>query len=141
MTGKDRIETLATGYGLVEGPRVDARGQLYFSDVLRGGVYRRSPEGEIESVVPKRRGVGGIVLHADGGIVVTGRNVCHVRDGHTRVLFEAEGAAFNDLVTDAAGRVYVGSLRSSAFSQAAEREPGELYRIDAEGAGSCSTRT
>ena len=135
MTARDSVETLATGYGLVEGLRVDAHGQLYFSDVVRGGVYRRSARGEIDTVVPKRRGVGGIVLHADGGVVVTGRNVCHVKGGHTRVLFEVEAAAFNDLVTDAAGRVYVGSLRSSAFSQAAEREPGELYRIDAEGRG------
>ena len=43
-------EILASGYGLVEGPRADAKGSLYFSDVLLGGVYRRVPEGEIEIV-------------------------------------------------------------------------------------------
>jgi D-xylonolactonase len=135
VAASDRIETLASGYGLVEGLRVHADDHLYFSDVIEGGVYRRSPEGEIEPVVPKRRGVGGIVLHADGGVVVSGRSVCHVRDGHTRVLLEIEGAAFNDLVTDSAGCVCVGSLRSSAFLQGGERQPGELYRIDAEGRG------
>ena len=35
------LETLASGYGLIEGPRVDAEGGLYFSDVHNGGVYRR----------------------------------------------------------------------------------------------------
>jgi D-xylonolactonase len=114
---------------------VDADDHLYFSDVIEGGVHRRSPGGEIELVVPKRRGVGGIALHADGGVVVSGRNVCHVRDGHTRVLLEIEGAAFNDLVTDSAGCVCAGSLRSSAFLQGEERQPGELYRVDAEGRG------
>ena len=69
------LETIASGYGLIEGPRVDADGNLYFSDVTNGGVYRRSPSGEITTAVPKRRGVGGIALHADGGIVVSGKNI------------------------------------------------------------------
>jgi len=131
-----RFETLATGYGLVEGPRVDRENGLYFSDALRGGVHRRSPEGSIETVIPKRRGVGGIALHADGGIVVSGRNICHVRDGVSRIVFELQDTpGFNDLFTDAEGRVLVGSQRFSPFAQSAERVPGELYRIDAAGHG------
>jgi D-xylonolactonase len=127
------METLAFGYGLVEAPRVDEQDRLYFSDVLGGGVYRRSPDGTIETIVPKRRGVGGMALHADGGVVVSGKNVAHVRDGVTRVLLEVEGAlGFNDLTTDAAGRVYVGSLRSNAFNEG-PRVPGECWRIDGEG--------
>jgi gluconolactonase len=127
------IETLATGYGLIEGPRCDASGRLYFSDVQRGGVYCRSTDGSIETVVPKRRGVGGIALHAEGGIVISGRNVCHVKDGETRIVFALEDTpGFNDLFTDARGRVYVGSMRSDPFRDG-PRQPGELYRIDAEG--------
>jgi len=41
MTARDSVETLATGYGLVEGLRVDAHGQPYFSDVVRGGAHLR----------------------------------------------------------------------------------------------------
>lgn len=127
------METLAYGYGLVEAPRVDAQGRLYFSDALGGGVYRRSADGSIETIVPKRRGVGGMALHADGGVVVSGRNVVHVQGGETRVLLEVEGVlGFNDLTTDAAGRVYVGSLRSNAFDSG-PRVPGECWRIDGEG--------
>ena len=127
------VETLAYGYGLIEGPRVDAAGNLFFSDVTNGGVFRRAPDGTITTAIPKRRGVGGIALHAGGGLVVSGRNVCHVKDGVTRILFEREGVpGFNDLFTDAAGRVYVGSLRSDPFREG-PRIPGELYRIDGEG--------
>jgi gluconolactonase len=131
------IEILASGYGLIEGPRVDADNRLYFSDVQRGGVYRRSPDGQIETVVPKRRGVGGIALHAEGGIVISGRNICHVRDGESRIVFDLEDApGFNDLFTDAQGRVYVGSMRSNPFGDLdAPRTAGELYRIDSEGKG------
>ena len=129
-----KFETLAWGYGLIEGPRVDGAGNLYFSDVTNGGVFRRRPDGSIETVVAKRRGVGGIALHADGGIVISGKNVCHVRDGATRVLFARDDVpGFNDLFTDAQGRVYTGSMRSNPFSESGERTPGECYRIDAEG--------
>src|SRR5438270_5861739 len=103
------LERLAYGYGLLEGPRVDAAGNLYFSDVPNGGVYRRSPDGAITVAVPKRRGVGGIALHADGGIVVSGRNICHVRDGHTRIVFAPDAPGLNDLFTDARGRIICGT--------------------------------
>ena len=84
--------------------------------------------------VPKRRGVGGIALHADGGLVMSGRNICHIRDGETRIVFELpDVGGFNDLFTDAAGRVYVGSLRDDPFSVGGERKAGEAYRIDLDG--------
>jgi gluconolactonase len=139
-TGLDRtrrsaLELLASGYRLVEGPRVDADGGLYFSDVHGGGVYRRSRDGALETVVPKRRGVGGIALHADGGIVCSGRNICHVRNGETRIVFELPNTpGWNDIFTDSQGRIYAGTMRTSPFGDASEpRTPGELWRIDAEG--------
>lgn len=129
------IEALAWGYTLIEGPRWAPDGSLYFSDVHAGGVRRLLPSGEVELVIPKRRGVGGIALHADGGIVVSGRNISHVRNGETRVLYERDDVGgFNDLFTDAEGRIYVGSLRSDPFAVDTEnRRPGDAYRIDGEG--------
>ncbi|MCS6924888.1 MAG: SMP-30/gluconolactonase/LRE family protein [Candidatus Binatia bacterium] len=127
------LETLAYGYGLLEGPRVDKAGHLYFSDVTNGGVYRRAPDGTVVTVVPRRRGVGGIVLHADGGVVISGKNICHVKEGATRILFQRDDIpGFNDLFTDSEGRVYAGSLRSDPFKEG-PRVPGELWRIDGEG--------
>jgi gluconolactonase len=131
------IETLAWGYSLIEGPRMAPDGGLYFSDVHNGGVRRLAPDGSVELIVPKRRGVGGIALHADGGIVISGKNVCHVRDGVTRILYERDDVGgFNDLFTDDAGRVYVGSLRDDPFRiDEGDRRTGDAYRIDAEGEG------
>ncbi len=129
------MELITSGYRLIEGPRVDSEGRLYFSDVHGGGVYRLSADGALETIVPKRRGVGGIALHADGGIVCSGRNICHVRDGETRILFDPpDTPGFNDIFTDALGRVYAGTMRTSPFGDAGgPRTPGELWRIDAEG--------
>lgn len=128
------VETLAWGYGLIEGPRPDPEGGLYFSDVIRGGVHRLAPDGSVSVAVPKRRGVGGIALHADGGILISGRNVCHVRNGETRIVFELpDVGGFNDLFADESGRVYVGSMRDDPFRSEGARQAGEAYRIDAEG--------
>lgn len=125
------VEALAWGYGLVEGPRPAPDGSLYFSDVRGGGVRRLTAGGAVEVVVPKRRGVGGIALHAGGGLVISGRNVCHVRDGHTRIVYERDDVGgFNDLFTDAAGRVYVGSLRDDPFDVGGpDRRAGDFYRL------------
>lgn len=109
---------------------MDPRDRLYFSDARGGGVYRRAPDGEVETIVAKRRGVGGIALHAEGGIVISGKDVCHVRDGHSRTVFRRDGVpGFNDLFTDAEGRVLVGSQRFNPFAEGAKSIPGELYRI------------
>lgn len=131
------MEEIATGYGLVEAP-VWAEGRgLYFSDVLGGGVYRLGLDGQVSTAIPKRRGVGGMALHAEGGLVVGGRNIAWVADdGETRVLLEPgaiEGAiGFNDLTTDQSGRIYVGSLCYRVFAD--PPKPGFLHVIDLDGA-------
>jgi xylono-1,5-lactonase len=128
------FEILASGYGLVEGPTEDPDGAIVFSDVLGGGVYRVDRGGKVETVVPKRRGVGGIALHADGGVVCSGRDIVHVRGGETRTLFGIPGLpGWNDLCTDAEGRIYAGALRFAVFDPNAQPVPGECYRIDAAG--------
>ena len=129
-----RFETLASGFGLTEAPCWDGAGGVYFSDVLGGGL-RRWSRGGIEDVVPKRRGIGGMCLHADGGIVVSGRDVLHVRDGEQRMLLGGmEGVTgFNDLAVDTEGSVYVGALRFSPFA-GEQPVPGQVWPIGTAGA-------
>lgn len=130
-----QLETLAHGYGLIEGPRVDERNRLYFSDVPNGGVYRRSPDGVIETLIPRRRGVGGIALNAAGGIVCSGRSLICWDEAtkQSRDLFtEWEGRALrglNDLTVDAQGSVFVGSLEFDALSTD-KPIPGNVFRVD-----------
>ena len=125
------FEVVASGYGLVEAPTVDLDGTLLFSDVLGGGVYRLGADKVVSTVVPKRRGVGGIALHADGGIVCSGRDVVHVRDGETRTVLHVDGiAGWNDIATDRAGVLDAGGLRFAVFDPDALEVPGELWCID-----------
>jgi gluconolactonase len=128
------FELLASGYGLIEGPTLAPGGGLYFSDVLGGGVYRLAPNGAIETVVPKRRGVGGIAAHADGGVVCSGRDLVHVKDAVTRTLFAIDGLpGWNDLCTDSRGRVYAGAVRFRVFDPGVTVVPGECWRVEAAG--------
>jgi sugar lactone lactonase YvrE len=129
-----QFEELASGYSLLEAPVWDGSGGVYFSDVLQGGVRRWSEAG-VKDVLAKRRGIGGMCLHADGGLVVSGRDVLQVRDGDQRVLLgEMEGVTgFNDLAVGPDGGVYVGALRFKPFAGEAPK-PGQVWRIHVDGA-------
>ena len=128
------FEELASGYSLLEAPVWDGAGGVYFSDVLKGGVRRWSEAG-VEDVLPKRRGVGGMCLHAGGGLVVSGRDVIHVSDGEQRVVLAGmDGVTgFNDLGADAKGSLYVGALRFSPIA-GEPPVPGQVWKVDGEGA-------
>lgn len=132
------MNRVATGYGLIEGPLWDAARGLYFSDVINGGVDLLTLDGRIEPAVPKRRGIGGMALHETGRLVVGGRDIACVSlaDGSSRTLLALNAIAgatgFNDLTTDSAGRIYVGSLAFKVFGGEAPR-PGHLHVIDLDG--------
>jgi gluconolactonase len=132
------MDALASGYGLIEAPVWVPGEGLYWSDVLHGGVYRRALTGEVTTAIPHRRGIGGMARHAEGGLVVGGRNIAFksLTDGRSAVLLEPsiepDVVGFNDLTTDAAGRIYVGSLAFRVFAGDAPR-PGHLHMIDLDG--------
>jgi len=112
---------------LLEGPRLTADGAVLYSDVTGGGIYR---DGEV--VVAKRRGVGGLVPHRDGGVVVTGRTVQH----GDRVLLARDDLTgfngFNDLTTTPDGELLVGALRFQPF-KGEQPVPGALLHVRAPG--------
>ena len=132
------MEKLASGYGLIEGPVWIPGRRLVFSDVHGGGVYCLDDDGEVTVVFPHRRGIGGMALHVDDGLVVGGRNIAFksFAGGATSVLLDRDpehgNVGYNDLATDADGRIYAGSLGSAVFEDG-EQVPGDLRLIDLDG--------
>jgi sugar lactone lactonase YvrE len=134
------MELLCEGYGLIEGPVwVPERG-LMFSDVLFGGVFCLSPQGEVTCVFEHRKGIGGMSLHERDGLVVSGRNISFKGfDGSdTLTLLDRDEDAglvgFNDITTDNQGRIYAGGLGASpVFADGREPASGDLYLIDIDG--------
>ncbi len=135
------FETLATGYDLVEGPRTDDQNRLYYSDVRGGGVFRRNPDGRIETLIPDRKSVGGIALNEGGGLIVTGQSLAHwdEKTGRMRDLFaEWEGKpifGLNDLTTDDQSSIWSGTFGCDIqkFDFKSAPPPGSLFRVDPPG--------
>ena len=129
------IETLATGFGLLEGPRVDEQARFYFTDHDQGGIFRRNPDGKIEALVPARKGVGGIAFCEDGALVFSGSTLARwdEKTGKVDDIFSKyEGRLINllnDLTVDDHGSVYVGSMNYNPLARE-KPVPGDLYRID-----------
>lgn len=133
--------------GLLEGPRYDSDLGLIYADAAHGGVFSLGPDGP-RLLIPHRKGIGGLILHASGGAVITGRNVAYkaftpegAPPAPTVVLLDRDPSVgrvgFNDLTTDASGRVFVGSLGFVAMHDAidghAAGPPGSLFVIDIDG--------
>jgi gluconolactonase len=136
-----KVTLMASGFRTIEGPTIDAAGDLYFSDVRGGGVFRLNTEGQVDVIVPKRKGVGGICLHSQGGIVVSGRDLSHVQDGNSRVIFSREDVepiegltvgGFNDIGSDPEGRIFAGAQR---MTRTGEFGDGDIILVTGEHAG------
>ena len=132
------MEELATGFGLVEGPTWINDTGLLFSDVIKGGVYLLDHLNNVLPIVEHRRGIGGIAIHQENGLIVGGRNVAYksFTGDKTTILLSndvtEDALGFNDLTTDSKGRVYVGSVAFKVFSDD-EMIPGHLHVIDVDG--------
>jgi len=128
------LTRLARGYSLLEAGRWHPEHGLVFSDMLGAGGVHALPPGAAAPVtlIAHRKGIGGLVAHADGGFVVSGRNVAHKQlDGSGAVLREtgADEQFFNDLTADGRGRLYVGSVPTVHD----DVHTGRLYRLDLDG--------
>lgn len=121
------FDVVAQGFGLAEAPVWDGE-SLLFSDVVFGGVKRIGADGRVEEVLQKRRGIGGMAMHADGGLLVSGRDVLLIRpDGEqVEVLGRHPGfAGYNDMGTLADGTLVVGALRFNPM-EGGTPEPGAI---------------
>ena len=134
------LQSLATGYGLVEGPRVDDLNRLYFADVQLGGLYRRNPNGEIETLIAGRKYIGGMVFNQGGGLLFCGKGGLlrwDEKTGDVRdIVTHRQGKLlqFNDMTADDSGSVWAGTFGYDVFAHPRpEAAPGALFRIDPPG--------
>jgi sugar lactone lactonase YvrE len=136
LTGVEPIEAvLNRPHGLLEAPRFGRDGEAIYSDVIAGGVWGCSAAGTVREILPKRRGIGGIVAHADGGWVISGRSVVHLLpDGEQREVLSGEGVCgYNDLGATLDGELLAGVLRYRPLA-GEDPSPGQLLAIDRHGA-------
>jgi gluconolactonase len=132
-----QFEQFLDGFTFLEAPRVDDAGNLYFSEVMEGGLHRLSPNGTVDSFITDRKYVGGLVLTEDGGFVCSGRDglvYFNPATGKRRLLeFLYDGRPIvhiNDIQPDDHGGLYVGGTHEPQVDERGLPRFTNLYRLD-----------
>jgi len=105
---------------------------LYWTDINRGQLYCFSPSGQVYQRCYQGETVGGFTLQADGSFLLftAGPAVKIWRENRITPLIEnipdEKNSRFNDVIADAAGRVFCGTISP-------DRSPGNLYRLETGG--------
>src|SRR4051794_34235409 len=127
-------ELLTDGLGRPEAPCADGDEAIWCSDILGdGAILRVGLDGRVEHVCTRAH-VGGMVPHADGGVVASGHDLAVVsRAGEPRVVLAADDIwGYNDITTDFAGNVFAGRHDEAPKIDPPERDPS-LWRLGADG--------
>ena len=103
-------EVVAKGYGSIGGLAVDARGDVYFSDVARGRIHRVDHgSGEVAVFKEGTGGAGALVFASDGRLYAAQparkRIVAYAPDGAEGAV--ADGVDATALAMDAKGRIWL----------------------------------
>jgi D-xylonolactonase len=135
------FEQILDGFVFLEAPRVDDHGNLWFSEVMEGGVYRPSPDGKVQGFITDRKYIGGLAQTEDGGFVASGRTgleYFHPETGERRALeFLYDGKPIvhiNDIQPDDHGSLLVGGTHDPVVQESGLPRFTALYRIDPSGA-------
>lgn len=135
------FEVVAKGFAFIEAPRVMANGDLWFSDLNGGGVYRKRKGCAVETMLPGRQWVGGMVFDESGAVLCGGKGGIVALDpvsGATiPVLSELEGVpiiAVNDMEGDGRGGFFAGTIDFVSIMEKGEPpSPGSFFHVSAEG--------
>ena len=131
----------AKGHDFIEAPRISPEGDLWFSDLLKGGVMRRRAGEKTQCMIPGRKWVGGILFDKSGNALCSGRGgivALNPQTGALReVLSEIEGQpiiAVNDMEGDGRGGLFAGTIDFvSIFEKGEAPRPGLFFHLSAAG--------
>lgn len=107
LEGED-WQLVSEGHQFTEGPAINAAGEVFFTDVRQGRIYRVAVDGTVSVFVDQRPGVNGLMFGPDGRLYCcqsqANRIVRYDTDGNEEVLIDE--APCNDLVVLASGQGY-----------------------------------
>ncbi len=128
------FETVARGYYL-EALLVDGS-DVWFSDVVEGGINRLSHGAAAGRFLADRRLVGGLGCNADGKILVSGEGGIvwfDPADGSSGVLIDSFTgralAGVNEMRADGQGGLYFGTVDLPAIKRGEQPGPTGLYHL------------
>lgn len=132
-------EAVTTGHYL-EGLAIADNGDVWFTDVVKGGVHRLSPNGEQQSWLNDRLFLAALAFNHDGRVLFTGAHGIAWLDpatGATGVLLDQlDGGPIpgvSELAPDGEGGVYFGTIDLVSIAKGERSRPSGLYRLHANG--------
>lgn len=131
------IEIIASDNNLCgEGPIWDgSKRRLIWTDISSSLVYQFFPDTGAKDIINRNLMVAGIARNRDGALILAGATGIHHWRGQDdyRTLVtkhDGEDLYFNDIIADARGRVYAGTVYWGANEM---EKPGKLYLLDTDG--------
>ncbi len=114
-----KVEKLADGFKFTEGPAVDARGNVFFSDIPNNRIHKWSNEGKLTTFREESGGANGLYFDVQGNLLAcegTARRLTSIDpQGKVTVLADKyDGKKLNspnDLWIDPQGGVYFSDPR------------------------------
>ncbi|MCA8994912.1 MAG: SMP-30/gluconolactonase/LRE family protein [Planctomycetaceae bacterium] len=101
-------ELVTEGYKFTEGPAVNAKGELFFTDIPNGRIHKLEADGSVSVFAENSPGVNGLMFGPDGKLYAcqndTKKIVRYTEDGKEETV--CEGQPSNDLVVLADGSGY-----------------------------------
>ena len=99
---------VSEGHGFSDGPAVNAKGEVFFSDVTKGLIHKIGLDGTVSRFAEDTGGAAGLMFGADGRLYACASKrkqvAAYGASGKAAVL--AEGVACNDLAVTRQGDVY-----------------------------------
>jgi sugar lactone lactonase YvrE len=131
------FQEIVTGFCFLEAPRT-VGDDLWFTDLLLGGVYRRSSDGTTDRFMPENKHVGGLALNRDGRMICGGPGGLKWLDPDNGqwgwLLQSIDGeplSGTNDFLPDGHGGIWFGTLSRAEYGQ--KPTTTELCHVDAAG--------
>ena len=108
LDGKD-WELVGEGYKFTEGPAVDAKGQVYFTDIPESKIYKIDLDGKVSVFVENSQKTNGLMFGPDGKLYgcQSGSKKIVAFDEKGQAETIAEGLDSNDLVVGSKGGIFV----------------------------------
>ncbi|MCA9088733.1 MAG: SMP-30/gluconolactonase/LRE family protein [Planctomycetaceae bacterium] len=101
-------QLVAEGFKFTEGPAINEKGELYFTDIPNGRIHKLESDGTVSVFAENSPGVNGLMFGPDGKLYAcqngTQKIVRYTMDGQEETV--CEGAPSNDLIVLANGSGY-----------------------------------
>ncbi len=69
-----KVEKLAGGFGFLEGPAIDAQGNIFFTDIPNSRIHKWSLDGKLSTFMENTDGANGLFFTPDGNLLACAGN-------------------------------------------------------------------